>query len=416
MAEKWQPEGCFDYQPEVSLTESWGGAARRVWGEKLGGLSELVRVNSFLLETEIGMGLPGFQDPAGRVITHKDGSCLPNLGKLMEVNGLSRLPAVAFIAASTINAEQVSAVSGLAREMKENGVKAVIPILTSLAHERQDHKFTDKTTGQKMNQVTTLKDVVENLSRYCDGAIWLHPHSHRGVEFGLRLGFPILPIDGLGLLLHKSGYQTIDNLVELGPDAGRQDAARIAAAFFNCPLLSVNKDRDRLNMGKPTIIWSEGSREWIRERGCTVVITDDEIRDAGTMEAITEGLRGFTEDVRIIAVKAIMGEEVKPRMIIKGGQLIKFYPENEWVASSAVEKLNKPWIKEILITDAVQPLADLGPIADKIRIISLKPELEVMTVYLKNNWVPLSENWLRDPSQTGTLLSLDLSIETVSHE
>lgn len=415
MVEKWQPEGCFDYKPEVSLTESWGGRARRVWGEKLGSLSEVVRRDSFLLETEIGMGLPGFQDPVGRVIVHKDGSCLPNLGKLVEINDLSRLPAVAFIAASTLNAEQINAVSGLAREMKENGVQAVIPILTSLAHERQDHKFTDRTTGQKMNQVTTLKDVVENLSRYCDGAIWLHPHSLRGVEFGLRLGFPILPIDGLGLLLHRSGYQKIDNLIELGPDAGRQDAARVAAAFFNCPLLSLQKNRDRMNMGKPTIIWPEGSREWIREKGCTVAITDDEIRDAGTMDAITEGLKGFAEDVRIITVKAIMSDEVEPRMMIKNGQLVQVEPENEWVASSAVEKLNKPWIKEILITDAVQPLADLGPIADKIRIIRLHPELEAMTNYLRSNWVPLNESWLRNPQQTGTELSLDLSIEALSH-
>lgn len=406
----------IEYQPNESLAESWGGQARKLWGEKLGSLAELVHESSVLLETGIGMGIPGFKDPAERFIVHKDGSVLPDLGKLMEFVGVDNLPQVAFLVASTLTGEDVNAVVGLAREMKENGVQAVVPILTSLAHERQDHKFTDKGTGQKMEQITTLKDVIEALSHYCDGALLLHPHSHRGVELGTRLGFPILPIDGLNLLLEKSGYQATENLIELGPDAGRQDAARVAANFFNCPLLSLEKERDRLKMGKPRMIWPEGAREWIRNCGCTVVITDDEIRDAGTTEAITADLEGFASDVRIIAVKAIMSDEIKPRTMIRDGQLVTVRAETDWVASSAVQKLNKPWIREVLITDAVQPQADLAPIAEKIRIISLKPELEALTGYLKENWRPLNELWLRDPEQMGTRLNLDLTVEKVNHK
>lgn len=415
MAEQWQPK-FFDHFEHISQTESWGARARQRWGEKLAWLERAVDENSCLFDSGIGMGISGIKDETGKVIIHKDGSNLPDLGKIMENHGLSVLPAVVFIVASTLTAEHVNAVSGLAREMKENGVQAVIPILTSLAHERQDHKFIDIGRGQKMEQVTTLKDVVESLSRYCDGALWLHPHSHRGVEFGLRFDFPILPIDGLKLLLTKSGYQNIHNLIELGPDAGRQDAARVAADFFNCPLLSVDKVRDRFNMGKPEIIWPLGSREWIRDNNCTVVITDDEIRDAGTTDAIADGLNGYADDVRIVAVKAVMSDEVRSRIMIKDGQLIQVQPENDWVASSAVQKLNKPWIKEILITDAVQPVADLSPIADKIRIVSLRPEIDALVRYLQQHLIPSGQEWLRNTQETGTLLSLDLTVESVNHK
>lgn len=410
MAEKWQPE-TFIYQPETSLTESWGGRARKLWGEKLARFSEMASESSAVIFSEIGIGIPGIEVPGGGLMVHKDGSNLPDIGKLMELHRLKTLPQVIFIVASALHGEHINAVAGLARELKENGVQAVIPLLTSMAHERQDHKFTDKKTGQRMNQVTTLKEAVETLARYCDGALVLQPHSHRGVELGLRLNFPILPIEGLGLLLNRSGYQGIQNLIELGPDFGRQDEARKAAAFFNCPLLSVEKVRDRIHGGKPIIIWPQGAREWIRDNGCTVVTTDDELRDAGTMDAIADGLERYTSDVRIIAVKAIMSDEVRPRMMIRNGQLVRVEPRDEWAATSAVEKLNKPQIREILITDAVQPLADLTPIAEKIRIISLKPEIEALVGYLRQNWIPLSESWLRDPHQTGTLLSLDLAVE-----
>lgn len=138
---------------------------------------------------------------------------------------------------------------------------------------------------------------------------------------------------------------------------------------------------------------------------------DDEIRDAGTMGAIAADLEGFTDDLRIIAVKAIMSPGVEPRKIIRGGELVDVAPKDDWMASSAVEKLNLPWVREILITDAVQPLTDLAPIANKIRVISLRPHIESLIEYLKHNWMPLSENWMRDPAQTGTLLSLNLSVE-----
>lgn len=413
--ESWQPKH-FDHTEHVSQTESWGARARQLWGEKLGGFEELVKYNSFLFETGIGIEIPGIEDKTGKVIVHKDGSVLPNLGKIMESYGLSTLPAVAFIVVSTLTAEHVNAVRGLAREMKENGVRVVIPFLTSLAHERQDHKFTDEGTRQKMEQVTTLKDVVEALSRYCDGALWLHPHSHRGVEFGLRLDFPILPIDGLRFLLAKSGYQGTRNLIELGPDAGRQDAARVAADFFDCPLLSVEKIRDRLNGGRPKIIWPEGSREWIKENGCTVVITDDEIRDAGTTDAIADDLHGFSDDIRIITVKAVMSPEVKSRKIIRNGKLVDVFPKNDWMASSAVQKLNKPNIKEILITDAVQPIENLTPIAEKVRIEPLQSGIETLVGYLQRCWIPNSPDWLRNPQETGTLLNLDLTVENVNHK
>ncbi len=408
--QEWQP-ALFEYTPEISLTESWGCKARELWGEKLGWLAELAHSHSALFFTDIGMGTAGIELPGASVIVHKDGSTLPNLDKIMEKNQVDLIPKLAFIVASTLNGEHINAVAGLAREMKENGAKGVIAVLTSLAHERQDHKFIEKGFGQVINQVTSLKDTVETLARHCDGALVMQPHSMRGIEFGIRHYFPMLPIDCLEFVVKKSGYDQIGNIIELGPDKGRQDEARRIANILDCPLLTLTKERDSLHGGKPKIIWPEGSRERIRDDGFTVLITDDEIRDAGTTEAIVDDLEGYTNDVRIITIKAIMSDEIKPRMVIRDGRLVQVKPRDKWAASSAVAKLNKSWIKEILITDAVQPIADLAPIADKIRIISLESEIEALVGYLRQNWIPLSQSWLRDPNQTGTLLSLDLAVE-----
>lgn len=367
--------------------------------------------HSALIFTDIGMGISGIELPGASVTVHKDGSTLPNLDKIMEKNQVNLVPKLAFIVASTLNGEHINAVVGLAREMKENGAEGVIAVLTSLAHERQDHKFIEKGSGQVINQVTSLKDTVETLARYCDGALVMQPHSMRGIEFGIRHYFPMLPIDCLEFVVKKSGYDQIGNIIELGPDKGRQDEARRTANILNCPLLTLTKERDRLHGGKPKIIWPEGSRERIRDDGFTVLITDDEIRDAGTTEAIVNDLEGYTNDVRIITIKAIMSDEIKPRMAIQGDQLSLVRPSSYWESSSAASKLNKQCIREILITDAVQSQADLTPIADKIRVISLRPEIKTLINYLRQNWIPRDEFWLRDPNQTGTLLSLDLAVE-----
>lgn len=410
MAEAWAPERTI-YQPEISLTESWGGRARQLWSDRLGRFAEAVSNSSALLFTGIGMGVPGIEESQGLSIVHKDGSVLPDLGKLMEVNGLNSIPEAVFLVASTLNAEHVNAVSELAREFKEYGAKCVIAVLTSVAHERQDHKFTDKRTGKAMNQVTTLKGVIETISRYCDGSMSMQDHSERVTELFYRLGHPNLPMNVLHLLLNESGYQDLTNLLELGPDFGRADEARVAANRFNCGLLSLEKDRDRFNGGRPTMIWPPGSREWIRKSGCTVVCTDDEIRDAGTMGAIASDLEDYTKDLRIIAVKAVLSNAVKPKTIIRGGKLVSVVPKDEWMASSAVEKLNHPWVREILITDAVQPQADLSPIADKIRVVNLQPHIDALVNYLKSNWVPLGESWMTNAAEMGTSLSLNLSVE-----
>jgi phosphoribosylpyrophosphate synthetase len=415
MAEIWKPTQ-IEYQPEVSLTESWGGQARQLWGDKLGRFTECVSRNSATLFTNIGMSVPGIEEPGQILINHKDGSVLPDLGKLMEINGLSSMPKVVFMVASTLSGEDVNAASELARELKENGAECVIGIFKSVAHERQDHKFIDTKSGQYMNQVTTLKGTVATIARSFDGSMTMQDHSDRVTELLFRAGVPNLPMNVLPLLLNESGYDHItdndlDNLLLIGPDFGRADEARVAANRFRCPLLSLIKDRDRLNGGRPTMIWPEGSREWIRDSRCTVVCVDDEIRDAGTMGAIAADLGGFTDDLRIIAVKAVMSPAVNARKIIRNGQLVDVAPKNSWMASSAVDKLSLSWIREILITDAVQPLTDLTPIADKIRVVGLNPHLEKLVGYLKQNWIPLGENWMRDPNQTDTPLELNLAVE-----
>ena len=378
-----------NYEPVISLKDSWGGRARELWQTRF---AEVVNpVNSAFLCT--GIGEAPLDNTRVGVRMRYDGSLIPKYDNLHE--HLGHVPELLFLLASPLSTAGVVGLRGLARTYKEQGVQKIIPIMTSLAHERQDHQFFDS-DGKPILEVTTLKDIVEILKDggYIDGGIIIQPHSLRSVELALRTGFPLLPIDAFKFLVEGAELRNIKNAFVIGPDKGRKDDARILASVLDCPMGSAIKTRDRINGGRPTVIVPGDVLQHIREIQANVIIVDDEIREGGTVGGLVKALDGFANSITVCTIKAIFacGEE-----------------------KSAIDHLSHPLIRKIVITDAVKPLNDTKPLQGKLQTIELGPEISRLVAYLQQNLVPSGdETWLRDRSKTNTPLRLDLSVEEIN--
>lgn len=380
-----------EYEPIVSLTESFGGQARKLWEESF------VRKEEILADSEIvftGIGGAPTENGKAPIKQYGDGSLIPVIVDLETKFG--RVPKTLFLPASPVLAGDVIGLRGLARSYKEMGVEIVIPIITGLAHERQDRGFT-ASNGQDMRQVTTLKDVIETLAGngYVDAGLITQPHSLRSVELGLRAGLPLLPLDAHKLLKEGAELGKISNAFVMGPDKGRKDDARILAKSLGLPMGSAVKTRDRLGNNAPVVEIDRDILEYIRSHKSHVIMFDDEIREAGTSFGMAYALDGYASNITICAVKG-------------------FFANVTGLPQTAIDYLKHPLITRIVVTDAVKPFNDVAPIYDKLEVLPLDPEIESIVRYLQLNPLRVDDpNWLRDSSQTGTLLRLDLSVEQV---
>ncbi len=386
---KVAPFSPIDYEPVLSQSESFGAQARALWFEKFAEANEYINDSAFIY-TGIG-NAPGKNNNVEQTL-FGDSSLIASYADLEAT--LGHVPKILFLLASPLTADQALNLSGLARTYKEQGVKNIIVLLTALAHERQDHIFTGA-DGNARLQVTTLKDVMELLSFHCDGGLLIQPHSLRSIELGLRNQFPLLPIDPFKFMMHNAHLEEIWNGFVLGPDKGRNDEGRMVASWLRWPMGSATKIRDREHGGKPKIIIPEEVLTYIKENHCTVLVYDDEVRDGGTIGAIAVALEEHAQEMIVAAVKPIFS---------------RAYNED----ISAVDHLAHHLISRVMITDAIQPLTDVTPIAHKLEIFPLEPELLMIVRYLRNHLIePDNPNWLRDSTQTGTLLRLDLSVEQI---
>lgn len=380
----WKPV-IPEWAPEISL-ESPGGKARRLWE---GRFSEFNTSRSEILFTGLGGGVAAIET-SPYIRRFKDGSEIPSYFDLEREFG--QVPELLFLVASLKDSKNVIGLRGLARTYKEQGVKGVVVVLTSLDHERQDHQFYDE-ENQPILEATLLKDVIEILEDrgYIDGGLVIQPHSLRPVEIGLRSDFPLLPIDAFDFLMEAARLNEIDNPFVMGPDKGRKDEAKRMAVWLKCPVASASKKRARLLDGYPTLFIDQAVLDYIRKNQCNVIAADDEIREGGTLGELGKALDGVANSLTVCVVKPVFAgdEEV-----------------------TAVDHLNQDIITRVIVTDAVEPLIDVAPIRHKLEVISLQPEISQLVDHLRTNLTrPNDLGWLTNPSQTGTLLKLDLSIE-----
>lgn len=413
------PEWKLDISPE-----SAGAKARELWDEVMVGVADVPPNRIQVLFTGIGGALASTGGALG-VRRHQDNLELPKYKRAEElVEEFGEIPEVLFLVASPRTPDNIIGLRGVAREFKELGVKKVIAVLTALPHERQDHKFTNK-EGEEIAEVTMLKEIVADLAgsdfietkkiiqileeiegvdeelaqkiirelrelRSIDAAIVVQPHSLRATEFGLRLGFPLLPIDPFLFLIKNSGFEQVpqNQRFVLGPDEGRRNLARRLAAYLKCAFASASKTRAKEEDGEPTIFGiPDAALNYIKEHDCVVLLIDDEIREGGTIGKIAIYLIAQAKGIKIVVTKLI-------------------------AAGDIIENLLPDMIKEVIITDAFEPIANLARIKHKVRMISLREEINKLIGYLKNNLVSRgSPNWLAVPEEAGGDLVLDLTVE-----
>jgi phosphoribosylpyrophosphate synthetase len=377
------------YRPEISLQESLGGKARRLWEQRFLEIAPYAG-DSEIIYSGIG-GAPG-RNAEVFVRQHGDTLITPSYLDLKKTYG--RIPKILFLPVSLTNADHLIGLRSIARHYKQQGVSTIIVIATSLVHERQDHQFSQD--GEPILEGTTLEDVVDILTHGdIDGGFIQQPHSLRSVELAMLNKFPFIPIDAFPFLIRNANLRKIRNPFILGPDKGRKDEARILATQLNCPVGSALKERARLDDGSAKMTIPDKILEYIQRYNCTVIVLDDEIREGTTIGGLAHGLDGYAEGMVVCVVKPIFAA-------------LQDHP------ATAIDFLKLPIIKRIVVTDAVRPLTDCSPIQHKLEVLKVQPEIEKLVSYLQNNFVqPGNPDWLRDPQQTGTLLRLDLSIEHV---
>lgn len=379
------------YKPEISLTESWGGKARRLWESRFKEIAPLA-ADSEIIYSGIG-GAPG-ENAGVFVRKHGDGLMTPPYVDLKKTYG--RIPKIVFLPASLTTADHLIGLRSVARHYKEQGVGTIIAILTSLVHERQDHRFSHD--GKPILEVTTLEDVIDILTGGdIAGGIINQPHSLRSVELAWYHKFPLLPVDAFPFLVHGANLREILNPFILGPDKGRKDEAQILATTLHCPMGSAIKERARLADGSAKMTIPDRLLSYIKNHHSTVIVNDDEIREGTTIGGLAHELEGYASGMVVCVVKPIFAP------LLDG-------------TTTAMDYLKLPIIKRIVVTDAVRPLTDCSPIQQKLEVLPLQPEIERLVAHLKHNFIqPENSDWLRNPDETGSLLRLDLSVEHEVH-
>ena len=383
------------------------------------GLVGISQEQTQVLFTGIGDEVASVDNAAG-VRRHADGSEIPKYVVLKEE--FNEVPKVLFLVANARTADNLLGLIGLAEEYKRQGVEKVVAVFNDFPDEREETAMSilagtgdvneelirDATQmvneeivriasqmGIELPELTQgfMNSVIKRImkeKRNIDAGMIVQPHSKRSIELLARLGFSMIPIDALPFLMAHAGFDQIpqSQRIVTGPDKGRRNAARRWAYTLQCPLASADKTRARMKDGYPTVKFPPKALEHMGEHDCILVAGDDEIRLAGTLFEIAKAAKeAGAKELRVFVVKL-------------------------FAAGRAVERLQHPLITQIITTDAVEPLSDVSPIADKLKIIRLGPEIRALAGYLMNHLVPGDdEDWLRDPDQTETLLEQDLTIE-----
>lgn len=402
----WVPEIPV-YEPEVSFYESMGGIVRSMWQEKYRYLEGVIQQSSKVMFTDIGGGVSTEEviwsaDGAKGIKQHGDGLRIPPFVPLEKKFGF--VPRALFLVASTRTPDEMLGLCSVAEEYRRQGVDYIFPVFTAFPHERQDHHFIDK-QGEPIYQAETLQTMIRMIARsgLIDGGLVLQPHSMQVTRIGFTEGLTLLPIDASNYLLEMSGVRSVQNPFVIGPDKGRRNIAKWLATKLNCPYGVCKKSRARTTDCLPEVEIPKEVLQYIQEHDCSPVVFDDEIREAGTAQALRRALAGWAKRFYMYAVKGFFADMNGTNMTAAQALALPLEYQGEPF------RYDKEFI---MVTDAVAPIKPVNEIADKLRVMQIRGDIENLTQYLQNNFVPNgNENWLRDENEMRTLLRLDLMVE-----
>lgn len=174
----------------------------------------------------------------------------------------------------------------------------------------------------------------------CDRVVTIDLHA------GAIQGFFNIPIDHLTSLymmadhLHRSGLE--DSIV-VAPDTGRAKDAEKLANTLNLPMAVLHKHRPRQQEAEVTHIAGE-------LKGRRPIIFEDIVSTGGTLSAGIDALLadGAAPDIRIAVTHPLL-------------------------TGNALERLNRPEVSELIVTDTVALQAT--PVPDKVHVLTVAPLL-----------------------------------------
>lgn len=237
--------------------------------------------------------------------------------------------------------------------------KAVTLIATSLGSNRSDKNVDLK--GNYVPKGITIETMMELLAVKIDRIIAIEPHSTLAQYYSERNRTPFLPLSPWELLTSKmaleKGFASInkedklsinpEEVIVVGPDAGRNWAAKRIAQHYG--LTYVSGEKKRVNDGEVTIVFQAKDKEQIEKRKKAFAY-DDEVSSGGTGKILGQALKNC-------GVKEFYMAGVHAKLVGK------------WK-----ENLEDPGLTTLYLTDSRKPIGKIeGNVAKKIRIVSIAP-------------------------------------------
>jgi len=258
--------------------------------------------------------------------------------------------------------ESLFALNAMRRSVAKGKLNLVMPCLP---YSRQDRR-----EGRESCNAKVLANI---LSIYIDGLITTDLHSSQIAEYYPEKVVSVVPFYASPILIEyvKENYD-LKNLMFVSPDAGGLKRAQFFSDRLKTRVAIASKDRSYKEVNKVENIFLLGD-----VKGKDLVVIDDMIDTAGTIEKVVEELKKHgAREITLMAPHAILSDPATSR-------LKSLYNKGNGI------------IKQVICTDTVKhPAEYLEQNKDWLKILSVAP-LFAKVIYNINQNLPTSDLYLK---------------------
>jgi ribose-phosphate pyrophosphokinase len=242
----------------------------------------------------------------------------------------------------------------IAQGLREVGVEDITFLSPYMAWTRQDRRDDGK------GETATLKLLINIILEFFNRAVITDIHSIEAARLAFSKEFPFCSISAWKYLLEhlKRGYSQ-ENSCFVGPDIGRESHSARAAQYLGIDLVSLAKGRD----GDKVDFQPLTEEQIVKIKGKRIIIFDDIIATASTLDKIRVLIGDYVESITVIATHA---------------SYIK----------DAIKILSHPKFERIIVTDS-RIMQNIPPLGGKFEIVSCAELLKAFLLEdMKGNFNP----------------------------
>lgn len=222
---------------------------------------------------------------------------------------------------------------GAIQSMKPKRITAVIPFF---GYRRQE-KVTVSGEALSFDIITQLLK-----SAGVDRILVIDLHKHRSARFFVEAGIQYKELRAFDVIVEYFKKKKLENFVVLAPDKGGIPEAERYATALHVPLVKAYKKRTHSKRDEVTFHKFEGV-----VKGKNILITDDEINTAGTLQGVVDILK--KEKARNIYFASTHG-------VLSG---------------PAIKRLKTARLRQVIITDTIALPKEKN--IQKIKVLSVAP-------------------------------------------